>query len=116
MLRLASDADVYGDVARGLRRREPGLDVVRVQDVGLGTAEDAVILEWATTQRRVLITRDRKTLVRAAYERVQARLPLSGVMVFRRRLSIGQAIEDILTVAVCSTEDEVKNRVIFLPL
>jgi predicted nuclease of predicted toxin-antitoxin system len=75
MLRLASDADIYGEVVRGLRRREPALDIVRVQDVGLGTAEDAVILEWSTSQGRILISRDRKTLVRAAYERVKAGLP-----------------------------------------
>ena len=116
MLRLASDADIHGDVIRGLRRREPGLDLVRVQDVGLRTADDAVILEWAATQGRVLITRDRKTLVGAAYQRVNAGLPMPGVILFRHRLSIGQAIEEILMVALCSTEDEMKDRVVFLPL
>ncbi len=33
MLRLASDADVHGDILRGLRRRRPEIDLVRVQDV-----------------------------------------------------------------------------------
>jgi hypothetical protein len=32
MLRLASDADVHGDIVRGLRRRQPDLDLVRAQD------------------------------------------------------------------------------------
>ena len=116
MLRLASDADVHGDVVRGIRRRAPGLDLVRVQDVGLRTANDAVILEWAASQGRVLITRDRKTLVGKAYERVKAGLPLSGVIVFRHRMNIGQAIEELLTVAMCSTEEEMRDRVVFLPL
>ena len=39
MLRLASDEDVHGDVIRGLLRREPGLDIVRVVDVGLDRLE-----------------------------------------------------------------------------
>jgi hypothetical protein len=116
MLRLATDADVHGDVIRGLGRREPRLNVVRVQDVGLRTADDAAILEWTASQGRILITGDRKTLVGTAYERVKAGLPMSGVMVFRHRLSIGQAIEEILIVALCSTEDEMKDRVVFLPL
>lgn len=30
MLRLASDADVHGDILRGLRRRCPEIDLVRV--------------------------------------------------------------------------------------
>ena len=33
MLRLASDADVHGEIIRGLRRRSPEIDLIRVQDV-----------------------------------------------------------------------------------
>jgi predicted nuclease of predicted toxin-antitoxin system len=116
MLRLASDADVYGSVARGLFLREPGLDFVRVQDVGLRTASDPDILEWAATENRVLITRDRKTCVRAAYARVAAALPMPGVIVIRKNAGVGKIIEDILIVASCSSEDELKNRVLFVPL
>lgn len=32
MLRLASDADVHGEIIRGLRRRLPEIDLLRVQD------------------------------------------------------------------------------------
>ena len=32
MLRLASDADVHGEIIRGLRRRLPEIDLVRAQD------------------------------------------------------------------------------------
>ena len=32
MLRLATDADVNGDIIRGLRRRLQDIDLVRVQD------------------------------------------------------------------------------------
>jgi hypothetical protein len=31
-------------------------------------------------------------------------------------MNIGQAIEEILTVAMCSTEEEMRDRVVFLPL
>ena len=41
---------------------------------------------------------------------------MPGVLVLRNRLTVGQAIEEILTVALFSTEDELKDRVIFLPL
>ena len=33
MLRLASDADVHGDILHGLHRRLPEIDLVRVQFV-----------------------------------------------------------------------------------
>jgi len=40
MLRLLSDEDVHDDIIRGLRRREPNLDIIRAVDVGLGQRPD----------------------------------------------------------------------------
>jgi hypothetical protein len=36
MLRRLTDEDVHGDIVDGLRRRQPALDRIRGQDVGLG--------------------------------------------------------------------------------
>ncbi|MBI1915391.1 MAG: hypothetical protein HYS12_11740 [Planctomycetes bacterium] len=36
-----------GDILRGLYRRRPDLDVVRVQDVGLSATPDPDVLAWA---------------------------------------------------------------------
>ena len=35
MLRLLADENFHGDIVRGLLLRQPDLDLVRVQDVGL---------------------------------------------------------------------------------
>ena len=44
MLQLASDADVHGDILRGLRRRLPDIDLVRVQDaLSEGTPDPEVL-------------------------------------------------------------------------
>jgi hypothetical protein len=40
MLRLVSDENFNGDIVRGLFRRHPGLELVRVQDVGLTQTPD----------------------------------------------------------------------------
>ncbi len=56
-------------------------------------------------------------MTKFAYQRVQAGLPLSGVFVIRDKPEqIGQMVEDILLVALCSTQDEWRDRVVFLPL
>ena len=47
MLRLAADENFNGDIVRGLLRRNPTLDIVRVQDVGLSGADDPSVLQWA---------------------------------------------------------------------
>jgi hypothetical protein len=44
MLRLAADENFNADIVRGLLRRLPDLDIVRVQDAGLSTIEDLVLL------------------------------------------------------------------------
>jgi hypothetical protein len=46
MLRLASNADVHGAILRGLRRRVPMIDLVRVQDVLPEGTPDPEVLAW----------------------------------------------------------------------
>lgn len=117
MLRLATDADFNGRVYRALLRELPELDLVRVQDAGLRTAEDPDVLAWAAAEGRILMTHDRRTMVGAAYQRVQDGLLMPGVFVIRDRPNqIGRMVEEILLPALCSEQDEWKDRVQFLPI
>ena len=61
-MRLLLDENVEKALLLGLRRRHPGLDVVRVVDVSLGGRSDPEILEWAAREGRVVVSRDRATL------------------------------------------------------
>ena len=77
MLRLVSDGDVHGDVIRGLWAKEPELDLVRVQDVGMRRASDRRC--WSG---RPLRSRNRHSgplnAVGFAWERVKAGAPMAG--------------------------------------
>lgn len=116
MLRLLADESLRGPVVRGLRRRQPELDVVRAQDVGLYGASDPDILEWAAADNRVIVTQDARTFSFHAFRRVDAGLPMPGVLKVAQSLPIGQAIEEILTVVECSREGELDGQVLHLPL
>jgi hypothetical protein len=72
VLLLAADENFNGNFVRGLFRRQPALDLVRLQDVGLPGAEDPAVLAWAAQEGRVLLTHDVSTMTRYAYERIQA--------------------------------------------
>jgi hypothetical protein len=115
MLRLISDEDVHEDIIRGLRRREPNLDLVRAADVGLDHTPDPLILEWAASQGRVLITGDLNTMVGFAWARVQSGEPMPGVLALLENVGVGRVIDDILLVALCSAPEEIKDQVLFLP-
>jgi hypothetical protein len=116
MLRLATDEDVHDSIIRGLRRREPALDVVRVQDVGLDHTPDPLILEWAAGEGRVLVTGDLNTMVGFAWGRVRSGLPMPGVLALLENVGIGRVIDDILLVALCYTAGEINNQVLYIPL
>lgn len=116
MLRLASDADVHGEIVRGLLRRQPDLDIVRVQDALPEGTPDPEVLAWAAAEDRILITNDRNTMVGFAYQRVVAGEPLPGLIVTTRRQTIGSLFDDILLIAEYLPEEEIRdNVVVFLP-
>jgi predicted nuclease of predicted toxin-antitoxin system len=117
MLRLASDADAHGGIIRGLRRRRPQIDLVRVQDALAQGAPDLDVLAWAAAENRVLVTNDRNSMVGFAYQRVAAGEPMPGVIVTTNAQSIGSAIDDILLIADSMAEAEIREQVVvFLPL
>jgi Domain of unknown function (DUF5615) len=116
LLRLAADENFNNDIVRGLLRRKPDLDIVRVQDVGLCGADDASILEWAAQEDRVLLTHDVTTLTSFAYDRVRAGLPMPGVFEVSRAVPVGLAIEDILLLIECSVDGEWEGQVRYFPL
>lgn len=116
MLRLAADENFNNDIVRGLLRRKPNLDLVRVQDVGLTGVDDPEVLAWAAQERRVLLTHDVRTITTYAYARVQAGLPMPGVFEVRRTVPIGKAIDDLLLLAEGSIEGEWEGQVQYLPL
>src|SRR6185436_17810141 len=101
MLRFAADENFNNDILRGVLRRNPALDIVRVQDTGMSGMADPAVLEWAAEEGRVLLTHDVATITRYAYDRVRAGLPMPGVCEGTRHVPVGTAIEEILIIAEC---------------
>jgi hypothetical protein len=116
MIRLAADENFNNDIVRGILRRDSTIDIVRVQDAGLTTADDPTVLEWAAQTSRILLTHDVATITHYAYERVRAGRPMPGVFEVSRTIPLAQAIDEIILIAECSLEGEWENQVRYLPL
>jgi len=116
MLRFLADENFNNQIVRGILQRNPNVDIVRVQDMGLIEADDPTVLEWAAQQGRVVLTHDVATMTNFAYDRMQAGLAMPGLFEVSRRVSVGLAIEEILLIAECSLEGEWEGQVRFLPL
>jgi hypothetical protein len=79
-LKFLVDENFNHKTLAGIKRREPGLDIVAVQEVGLRETEDPEVLDWAAQEGRVVVTHDVSTFSVFAFERVAAGLPMPGVI------------------------------------
>lgn len=96
--------------------RQPNLDLLRVQDVGLREVDDPAILAWAASNGRILLTHDRATMPDFAYNRLVRGEPIAGMFVVNDRMPVRQAIDELLLLLDCSEQAEWKNVVLYLPL
>ncbi|MBD2464106.1 DUF5615 family PIN-like protein [Oscillatoria sp. FACHB-1407] len=116
MLSFLSDENFNGDIVRGLFLRQPDLDLLRVQDVGLREVDDPAILMWAASNDRILITHDRATMPNFAYDRLVRGEPMAGLFVVDDRMPIRQAIDELLLLVNESELAEWQGIVLYLPL
>jgi predicted nuclease of predicted toxin-antitoxin system len=116
MLRLLSDENFNGDIIRGLFLRQPNLNLLRVQDVDLHSCDDPIILAWAASHERILLTHDRATMPDFAYERLTRGEPMAGLFVVNDRMPIRQAIDELLLLVDASEQTEWTGVVLYLPL
>jgi hypothetical protein len=115
-MKLLADENFHRAIVRGLLRQLPDLDLVRVQDVGLSGADDDAVLAWAAVEERLVLTHDVETLIAAAYTRVNAGLPMPGVIEVSQDVPIGIVIDDLLLLVLGSLPNEWANHVLYIPL
>jgi len=116
MLLLAADENFNNNIVRGLLRKNPSLDIVRIQDAGLSGADDPAVLEWAAREGRILLTHDVATITHYAYQRVKSGQHMPGVFEVSLYAPIGIIIEDILILAEYSFDSEWEDQIGYLPL
>ncbi|HXB67275.1 MAG TPA: DUF5615 family PIN-like protein [Candidatus Acidoferrales bacterium] len=65
-MKWLADENFDNDILRGVLRRLPGFDIVRVQDIpAINGKGDPAILAWATANGRILLTHDLSTMIPA---------------------------------------------------
>lgn len=116
MIKVAADENLNNNLLRGMLRRNPEIDRVRPQDVGLSGADDPTIREWCAEQERILLTNDVSTITKFTYQRIAAGQAMPGVLEIGRGGALATAIEDLLLIAACSEPRDWDGRIHYLPL
>jgi hypothetical protein len=65
--------DFNEHIIRGVLRREPAIDFVRLRDVGLESRSDAEILAYAAAENRIIVSHDVNTMSAAAHDCLAAK-------------------------------------------
>jgi hypothetical protein len=115
MLRFLADENFDGRITSGLLQREPTLDLVRVQDVGLSGIDDPSVLAWAAGEERLLLTHDRKTIPGFAVQRIQCGERMPGVVVVAKIGPLLVAIDAILLLNGASLPGEWEGQILTVP-
>ena len=115
MWRLLFDEDFNSRIARGLHRLLPDVDIETVVGAGLSGASDAEVLAWAAAHDRLLLSHDRATIPRHAYDRVRRGAAMAGVIIVNKRSSVGNAVSELALVLACCGPHELVGRVLHVP-
>jgi len=116
MLRLLIDENIDHRILRGLLRRVPQLDFIIPARAGLAGLKDTELLRWATREDRAILTHDISTMPHFARQLLVRGETIAGVIVVPDRLAIGDAITDLELVVECSSQSELRDRIMHLPL
>ena len=61
-MKFLADENFDNRIVRGMIRRQPDLDILRVQDLEIAGADDPTVLGWAAQAGRILLTHDERTV------------------------------------------------------
>ena len=114
MLCLLGDEDLRGAIVSGLLLHFPAIDLIRVQDVGLTGTPDPIILEYAASQNRVIVTHDRNTMTAHARDRMAQGLRMTGLIVLDQFINLNKAIQEVGTLAEAGDSGDFDGQILFL--
>jgi uncharacterized protein DUF5615 len=116
MIRFLADADLNEGIVAGCLRREPEMDFLSANDAELEGLPDPEVLAVAAAQDRILVSHDFHTMPRHFGNFFQAAHSSPGVLLVPQRLSVGEAIEELVLIWTASDAHEWQNRILRIPL
>jgi DUF438 domain-containing protein len=116
MLKLALDENLYGEIYDRLRTMLPQLDVIRIQDTSILSADDETMLEWVALQGRLLVTHDKRTITDIYYNRLKDGKPAPAVFMVVDDTKRKAVAEDLAMIVQITSYSEWADKITYLPL
>jgi Domain of unknown function (DUF5615) len=110
---LYFDEHVNAAITAGLRSR--GVDVLTVQEDGMRSTDDRLILDRALAIGRVLFRQDRDFLIEAANRQHTGEAFAGIVFAKQEGVAIGKLIDDLELVAKAHDDNDLTNQITYIP-
>jgi hypothetical protein len=115
-MRFLADENFNNEILRGLHRRIPSVEIIRVQDTEMVGYPDPQLLAWAAEHGYLILTHDVNTMRGYFYDRVKAELPVPGLFLVHGSHPIGAVIDSLALIVSASEASEWEGAIHFLPL
>jgi len=117
-IRYLLDENMPHSVRDQLLYHEPTIQVLCVGDDKAPPcgSSDPAILEWIEQNGYILVSRNRKTIPNHLKEHLENGKHVPGIILLRRKISIGQLIEDLLLIQGTSSLKDYQDHIEYLPL
>ena len=113
---LIADADLNESIIDAMRRIEPALNFLTASEGGTRGLSDRHVLERGAAVSGVVVSHDRNTMPRELYQFQAEGHSSPGLIIVSQELDIGRAIEDLLLIWGASSDEELRDRVVWVPL
>lgn len=114
-MKFLADENFNNDILRGVWRRIPDADFIRVQDTTIAGAEDPIVLEYAVTYGYILLTHDVNTMRGFYYDRINNSLPVPGVFLVHKQTPVGRVVDELELIILASEESEWDGKILYVP-
>jgi hypothetical protein len=122
-LRILMDEDSLGNdlwnaiLTHNTAHPQYALDVMRVGDDGApqsGT-QDPQLIRWCASEGRILISKDKKTLIDHYYDAVNSGVKTSGLLIIKPNSGIRAIVDHLILITYTSDESDLSDKHDFIP-
>jgi hypothetical protein len=120
-LRYVFDEHLRGELWKAIQfhngRAPDPIDVVRVgdpPDLPL-SSKDPDILAWAELHQRVLVSRDKRTMVADLAAHLQRGRGSPGLFIIRRGADLAPVLAFVIYAASAGDEDQWRDQIVYIP-
>ena len=112
------DENVPEELQRQLHKHDPEITVWRIGTIGAPPIStlDPDILLWCEQNGFILLTNNRASMPVHLKAHLETGHHVLGTFIFNRKMTLGETVKELLTIATASNDDEYQDTIQYLPL